>query len=521
MSDEELQNGPGERMEQDQDTDEQGEGLAGPGVEDEEAGEQSEPTLEETLKEVIEVQVDDVGSLRRKLTVTIPAETLSEKINDQYDELRRDALVPGFRKGRAPRRLLEKRFGHEVGETLVQQLVGSGYLAAVDKAGLKVLGDPLIWVKGEKEGEGEVLLEVKEAIGRIEMPKDGPLTFSCEVEVRPEFELPELDGIPLEKPVIKVTDQDVTEYIDRLRAYQGVYEPVVDVPVAENDLLTADVVMTCEGQLLKQQDAVQVAARPQVVDGVVLDGLGQALVGKRVGDTVSISGTIPDDYVKVEFRGRQADLEFRIRGISRRRLPELDDAFVSGLGFGSLEEMRDWARGELESSIDEQVRRAMHAQVVKYLMDHVSFELPERLSGRQINRVVASKLLELYQQGVPEDEINRLMDDLRTRARASAVEELKLAFIMEKLAEQIEVDVSEGEINAAIAAIARRQGRRFDRVRDELARQDAIANLYLRLRDEKLLAALVARARITEKAVEPEAPAGSPAGSADAGADAT
>jgi len=502
MSDEELQKRPGDQMDQDEDTDEQGEGLAGPGVEDEEPGEQSEPTLEEKLKEVVEVQVEDLGGLRRKLTVSIPAETLVQKVNDQYDELRRDALVPGFRKGRAPRRLLEKRFGHEVGQTLVQQLVGSGYLAAVDKAGLKVLGDPLIWVRGEKGGQGQVLVEVKEALDRIEMPAEGPLTFACEVEIRPEFELPELDGIPLEKPVVEVTEDDVTAYIDRLRAYQGVYEPVVDGTIQENDLLTADVVMTCEGQPLKQQEAVQLAARHQVIDGVVLDGLGQALAGKRVGDTVGVSGTIPEDYVKVEFRGKQADFEFRIRGISRRRLPELDDAFLAGLGFDSQDELRAWARGELESSIDEQIRRSLYSQTIRYLLEHTSFELPERLSGRQIDRVVALKLLELYQQGVPEDEVRRLMDDLRTRARDSAVEELKLAFIMEKLAEEIDVDVSDGEINAAIAAIARRQGRRFDRVRDELARQGGLGNLFIRLRDEKLLATVVAGARITEKAVE-------------------
>lgn len=466
--------------------------------EGDEGDEEKEPSLEEKLKEAIDVKVDEVGTLRRRLTITVPRDTLDGQVSEQYDELRREAMVPGFRKGRAPRRLLEKRFGTEVNETLVQQLVGTGYLAAIDKTELKVLGDPLIAVPGE-EGGGETLLEVQEAMEKIKLPSDGPLVYSCEVEVRPTFELPELKGIPLKKPKVEVTEEDVDNSVKRLLATQGVFEPVVDGIVQTDDALSADVKMTSEGTVLKEEQAVRLAARPQKVDGVALADLGEKLAGAKIGDTITASGQIPDDYYKAEFRGKQADIEFKIREIQRLNVPELSEAFLKTMGFENEAELRKWIREDMEGRLDDEIRTVLRAQLAQYLVEKVSFDLPERLSNRMTARVVTRRLIELYQQGMPQAEVEKHMDELQTSAQAEAQREMKLAFIMESLAEKIEVEVSEGEINAAIATIAHRQGRRYDRVRDELAKQDAISGLFVGIRDQKIMDMLIQDAEISEE----------------------
>ncbi|NLE58825.1 MAG: trigger factor family protein, partial [Planctomycetes bacterium] len=126
-------------------------------VEEQDAqAEEQEKSLQDKLKEVVDVQVEDLGGLRKKLTITVPRDTIGEQLDEQYGQMRNEAVVPGFRKGRAPRRLLEKRFGRDVNATLIQQMLGTGYMAAVDKADLKVIGDPLIWIR-RKDGEGEEL----------------------------------------------------------------------------------------------------------------------------------------------------------------------------------------------------------------------------------------------------------------------------------------------------------------------------------------------------------------------------
>jgi trigger factor len=474
---------------------------AGEFEEQEEGAEKGkEESLEDKLKEVIDVQVEDLAPLRRKLTISVPRDTLDDQVKEQYDELRREAMVPGFRKGRAPRRLLEKRFGNEVGETLVQQLVSTGYMAAVDKAELKVLGDPLIYVKGD--GEGEVLEEVQPAIAKMKLPPEGPLVFSCEVEIRPEITLPSLDGIPVEKPTVSISDEDVETQVKRLQSMRGTLETISEGAIQADDYVTANLKITAEGQVLKEEEGVRLAARPQVVDGVVLEKLGEKLTGAKTGDTVTVTGTIPEDYPNAEYRGKEGSFEFSIKEVQRMRLPEMTDEFIKSWGFESEKDLRDFIRQDLESDLGAEIRRGMRGQIAKYLLDSTSFDLPERLSNRQINMVTTNRVLELYRRGVPPQEAEKMMDDLKTSSREDAINELKLAFVMEKLAEEIEVEVSEGEINSQIAAIARRQGQRFDRVRDQLAKQGSLTTLYLRLRDDKILDELIGKANVTEAKLE-------------------
>jgi trigger factor len=465
--------------------------------------EQQEKSLQDKLKEVVDVRVEDLGGLRKKLTISVPRDTLAEQLDEQYGQMRQEAVVPGFRKGRAPRRLLEKRFGNDVSSTIVQQMLGTGYMAAVEKADLKVIGDPMIWVK-EEGADTELLADVQKAMELIKLPDEGPLSFCCEVEIRPEFEIPAIEGIPLEKPVVTVSDQDVEGQVSRFRAMRGTYEVIHEDGVGEpNDMLYVDVKMTAEGTVLKEQEMVRMAARGQVIDGVSLDQLGETLAGVKVGETRTTTGQISDDYVKAEFRGKQANFEFKVREIQRLKLPEMNEQFFKGLGFESEPDFREYVRKDLESRVGEQVKQALAAQVYKYLEEKTSFELPPRLSERQADRVLVRHMVEMYRQGIPPADVDQRMDEIKTSSREMAAREMKRFFIMEKLAEQFEdIEVSDGEINNLIATIAHRQGRRFDRVRDELAKEGGLTNLYLQIRDEKLIDRLIEKAQVTEKALE-------------------
>ncbi len=234
--------------------------------------------------------------------------------------------------------------------------------------------------------------------------------------------------------------------------------------------------------------------------------LGETLVGARVGDTRTICGTVPEDSDKAELRGKTAEFAFAIKQIRRFRKAELTDELVQSVGFDSAEEFRQYFRSDLEARLADAVRRGMRSQVYKYLLDHTKIELPDRLSQRQADRVVVRRMLDLYREGVPEAEVERRMDALKTTARDEAATDLKLAFIMEKIAEDVQPEVTEDEVNGQIAAIAQRQNRRFDRVRDELIKSGGLESLYIALRDEKIVDHLMAQANIIETD-GPEAPA--------------
>lgn len=461
------------------------------------------------LKEAITVDKAEIGALRVKLEVTVPQDAVDERRSDEYAELKRDAVIPGFRKGHAPMRLVEKRFAGDVGEQLKTQLISRGYLAAIEKEDLKPLGDPMFWVTVEEERPGddgvprkvqaEKLLPFDQAIDNIKMPREGALSFSCEVELKPEFDLPELDNIPVTRPKVSIGDDDVQAEVDRLLMMRGTYEPVETGAIEADDLLYVDLKFSVDGTVLAEEENFDLAARDLRVKGVPLVGFGNAVVGKKLGDSVTVSSEVPDDHENIDIRGKKADFEFVVREIKRLALPELNQEFVSALGFDSQDELRSTLRSSLEARLDATIKEVMREQVGAYLLDKTKLDIPEGLSQRQTDRSVTRKMIEMYQAGVPQTEIEKTMDELRTKAHDQAVRDLKLFFILEQIAEERDISIGEETLNSAIAQIAQRTNKRFDRVRDELSKGEGLSVLYHKLRDQQVLDDLLEDARISEK----------------------
>ncbi len=460
------------------------------------------------LKEAISVDKEDIGSLRLKLTVTIPSDLLDKRRHDQFAELKRDADVPGFRKGHAPLRLVEKRFASEVGDQVKRQLLGGGYLAAVEKEDLKPLGDPLYWVTVCEERvddagtpqrvETEKLLSVEDALEHFSMPKEGPLTFACELELKPEFELPELAAIPVKRPKVAIEDEDIEQEIQRLLTWRGTFIPVEDGAIEADDMMYADYRMLVDGETIESEENADLAARDLRLKGVPLEGFGDTLSGKKIGDCVTHEATVPDDHENISLRGKTAQFQVTIREVKRLALPDLDEEFLTAAGFESEETLRETIRLSLESRLDATLKDAMRSQVGQYLLDSTKLDIPEGLSQRQTDRSVARRMIEMYQAGMPEAEVQKQMDDLRASAQAQAVSDLKLFFILERIAEDRNVEVGEEQINGAIAQMARQANKRFDRIRDELSKGDGLFVLYNKLRDQQVLDDLLNEAEITE-----------------------
>lgn len=468
--------------------------------------------LKETLKQAIRVEVTEAGVLRKALTITVPRDALQVELDKDYKEIITEATVPGFRRGRAPRRLVEKRFGSEIGEQVQTRILPNAYFAAIEKEELKVLGDPLVWtsVKDKKVADDagkEQLVDMATALQTMKLPSEGDLTFRCEVEIKPEFELPTLDGIRIERPKVEIDDDDVSEQIDRMRSYRGNWAPVPDGEVETDDMLVCDVKMLVDGKEAKTIDNHALSARAQVIEGVVLQDLGEKLAGAKLGDVRSVDGDLPGDYAVEDLRGKHAVFELKVNEIKRMDLPPIDQTFLTSVGFDTEEEYRAFIRQRLEGQVEQESKKAMREQVRKYLLDNTKLELPEGVSTRQTERVAARRMVELQRQGVPPDLIAKHADQLRTGAREQAIGELKLHFILEQIAETLEIEVSEEEINAAIASIAQTYNRRFDRVRDELLKSNSIDSLYLDIRDEKCIDAIREKAQVVDARVEKKKPA--------------
>ena len=234
------------------------------------------------------------------------------------------------------------------------------------------------------------------------------------------------------------------------------------------------------------------------MENIAVEGLGKALIGKKVDAAVTVEATVPDDYEDGELRGKKANFELTIRDIKRLQLPEIDEVFLTSLGVDNENELRQAVRQEMEFRRQQMVQDQMRMAVRDYLLANTELEIPAGLSQRQTARAVARRMIDLYRLGVPQQEVEKRIDALKASAADEAAADLKFFFVMEKIADDLEVHVSEEEINNAIAMIAQRRGRRFDRVRDELARAGGLQSLHVKIRDEKIVDKLIADAKVTE-----------------------
>jgi trigger factor len=467
------------------------------------AEEESERLLDE-LKKSIKVKVKDIGKLRKELAITVPQKIIGDFLSHNIDELREDAQVPGFRKGHAPRQLVVKRFGPEVRDSLKTLVLGQSYYAAIENEKLEVLGDPLIRVSTDDETK---LMGPDEALPHLKLPDSDDFDYVCELEVKPEFELPELKGIALKKPNISVSDEDVENVILNQRKVRGRFEPRTDGATADvDDLIVADVTLMSDGKEIKKEENVQLGVRPQRLDGIRVDDLGDDLKGKKVGETVVSKCTISDDYERADLRGKEGEFHILIHEIKRLE-PVTMEAFVEQGGYDSEDELRQYVREQMEAELDSQIRSAYKNQIVDFLLNETKIELPEQLSARQTDRAIMRQVLELQKQGVPVSDIEARIDDLRTHAQSEAATALRVQFVLEKVAEDLDVNVTDEEVNTAIAMIARRYNRRFDRVRDDLHGQGLLTQLADQIRQDKCLDLLLADASISEEPEEEKAAA--------------
>jgi trigger factor len=431
------------------------------------------------------VTIEDAGPCKKKVIIEIPEETIKSATDKQYGELRKDALVPGFRKGRAPRRLLEKRFGKDTKEAIKLKLLAEASESAIKDNKLQTLGEP------------DVDYE------KIEMPVEGPMKFDFEVEVRPELELPKLEGIPVSRTKLEVGDEQVDREIERMQRLSGIWTPRKDAAVELNDQIIADVTLKTEdAEVQEQLGEIQIYVRRSgFVGGIPVEKLDELLVGAKAGDRKQTTVEVSKTFFKEQYRGKKVDISIEIKDIKWLKPAELDAGFFERLGVEDQDELREKIQDKLQSQLEQRSRTEMTEQIFKYLLDNTNFDLPLDIVGEQAETVLRRQYINLLSRGLSREQIEEQMEQLRASSEEQAKEQLKTFFIMDKVGDKLEIEVTEEEINGRIAQLALHQGQRPERMREEMARDGSLAQFKLEVRQSKCIAKLLESAAITE--VEP------------------
>jgi len=445
----------------------------------------------------MEVKVESLAACKKRLSITLSREEIKAKMEERYAELEQEAQVPGFRPGRAPRRLVEKRFHEAVEDETRIKLITESLTKALEEQKLDVIGEP------DLDPE------------KIEMPADGPLTFTIDLEVRPEFEAPDYIGIPVNVEQPTVGDAEVAQSLERLRESHGRLEEVpAGGEAKDNDIVTGDVAIQAGDVVVLDRQSVRMPASAIVIEGIRLEKFGELLKGVKAGETRTTKMTIDQTAEKEDLRGKEVELRVKVNRIERVALPD-DAAVLKATDHEDMDALKRTLRRELEGRSDQVFRERQENALHGWLMEQAKFDLPEELAKRHANSLLQRTVMGLQYRGVPVDEIEKRLEEIRGASTERAARELKLMFILDAIAKKEKVEATDAEVDARVRFMAVQQGRRDDRLREEMEAEGTLANLRSQIRDDKVTRMLLEKAKVSTTApaseAKPEAAAEKPA----------
>lgn len=367
------------------------------------------------------------------LSVEVPVDQVSRSIEQAYSRLAPRVRIAGFRPGKAPRPMVEREIGWPtLRQEALDLLLPTAYDAALDEAGLDPIDVPRVEVEQFDRGQ--------------------PMRFKATVSIKPEINLGDYTDIRVPRPQTEVTDKDVEETIERLRArFAELHD--VDRPVQAGDFLTVDTHILKGGATLVGES--QTDAQLEVDKERLIPGLADGLAGQAVNETRDIRLTLPEDYPKKDLAGSEVIFRVTVKTIKERRLPPVDDELAKQVGRGqTLLELRQQIQNELQEAAHSADEQRFENDVLKALDDRMQVEVPEALIDREVNRRIRELETRLQDQGVKMDRYleytNTSLDVLRAEQRPQAVQKVRLELALETVAEREGLAVSEAEIEAAV-----------------------------------------------------------------------
>ncbi len=436
----------------------------------------------------LDVKIEDAGPALKRLTITIPPEVITDKIDNSLGAMASQAALPGFRKGRAPRALIERRFGSSVRAETKNQIIAEAYSKALEDHKIKPVSDPTPVTP----------------LDELQLVDGKPLEFTVEVEVVPQFDLPALENIEIKKPMLEVSEDRVEQELKRQQMLTGTPSKI-EGDFREGDRLAGKLSVSKEGEekpLFHTEHGLLTIPPDSSEDkgqvyGITVDNIAKTLKGKNVGDTVTFKATGPEQHEIESVRGAELIITFEIRAAERIE-PASVEQVVEHYGLGTEENLREQIKLALEYRRDQEQLEAMRSQVSDHLANMVNFDLPERLSGAQARRTIERKRIDLLYMGLNPDEVEAHLADIRGESEEQARKRLKLFFIVHKLSEQFNIEVSEQEVNGRIAAIAAQRGIRPDKLRAEFQQTGRINEVALQIREHKAFDRVIASAKVVE-----------------------
>ena len=433
----------------------------------------------------MEIDVATTSACVRHVSVTIPRTEIDRYFGKQFDDLVPKAEVPGFRVGKAPRRLVENKFRKQVAD----QVKGS------------ILMDSLTQINEEQDFSA--ISEPDLDFETVKLPDDGPMKFEFDIEVRPDFDLPDWKGLKLNRPEHEFSDEEVS---GRLQDFVGQMSELdaVDEPAELQDTIRVQITSFVDGEVaeISNMETVKLTQKLSLGD-CEIENFGEMLVGKKAGDSVRTKVQVSEFAANEKLAGQELEIEIDLAEVLRSSQQSIEQ-LASKLGFGGEDELKTLIRSSMQNQLEYAQRQSVRDQICDLLTESAEWDIPQDLLRRQSKRELERAVMEMRRSGFDEPQIRAQENQLRRNAIQRTETLLKEHFILERIAEAEKVEDLPEDYDVEVAKIAAQRGDSPRRVRARLERQGQMDSMRNMIIEQKVIDLITEHASFTATEYKPE-----------------
>jgi len=427
----------------------------------------------------MKVEVEEVSSCLKRLSVEVPVEDVRERVEEAYRELGRRAQVAGFRPGKVPRKILEQYYRKEVERDVLEKIIPETLQKVVQERSLPILGRP--------------------KVNPVQLNLEKPIQYTAEVEVLPRIEVHGFEGLSFARKKSLIGEAQIDEVLARLQDRHAEFVDVPEARTSEGDYVVIDFHGKVDGEPMEKGEGENF---PLVVgSGTFLPEFENRLVGSRKGDTLEVSVTYPVDYHNRDLAGKTGVFSIAIKELKKKQLPEINDEFARAVDAecNSLAELRAKLRESLQREADRQAQAELQERILDRLIEMNPIEVPAILVEEETRALVREFEQNSKAKGVQMPVAPWDQEERSRRFREQATRRVKGELILERLAEMEEIAVSNEEVEKEIEQLASRSRQSMEAVRNALAKNRALEQLKDALKRRKTWDALLGKLTIQDE----------------------
>lgn len=435
----------------------------------------------------LQVDVQSPSACERHVTVTVPRDDIERYFDRAFSDMMGTAAVPGFRAGRAPRKLVESRFRKDVSEQVKGSLLMDSLTQVTEDQKFSAISEPDFDPRA------------------VSIPSDGPMTFEFDLEVRPEFDLPEWKGLTVERPDHKFTPQEVAKQLEMVLTRHGRLVPH-EGPAQAGDYITCNLKFVHEGQTISEGNEEVIRLKPVLSfrDGKI-EKFDKQMKGVRAGETRELPTKLSQDAPNEALRGKDVTAVFEVLEVKKLELPELTPEFLEEMGgFETEGDLKDAIKDSLERQLEYYQQQSARRQITTQLTRSANWDLPPGLLRRQSRRELERAVLEMRRSGFGDAEIQAQENELRQNSSMATARALKEHFILERIAEEEKIEAETADYDEEVRLIAAQSNSSPRRVRAKLEKEGMMDTLRNQIIERKVIDLVLQHATFKDVPYTPE-----------------